>query len=75
MNSQRLDGKEELEKALASRGQLSIDDLVINTNPQCIFNTGLSNNHISIEFDDRDDLLESLCKKVFGAIPRYRKDE
>lgn len=70
MCEQRLDGKAELEKALATKGDIDWSKIVTtnNTSLTCSF---LERENLAIEFESRDALLTSLCQRVFGAAPTY----
>lgn len=85
MDGERLDGKAELEKAIAQHDSIShfgsnlllTDDAIdwnkiVITGPQPTISFG-ENTGYSIEFENRDALLEALCQKVFGAKPIYKQ--
>lgn len=85
MSQQRLDGKAELEKALAQHGSISrfgsnllltdekMDLGKITITGACPQVSSFDFQTISMTFESRDALLEALCKKVFGAKPFYKQ--
>jgi len=72
MSEQRLDDKAELEKTLVTKGDIDWDKLVMTNNISLTYSF-LERNNLSIEFENRDALLEELCQKVFGAKPIYKQ--
>lgn len=85
-NNNKLDGKVELEKALAHHEEnshfganlLLTDDKIdwskcVVTGSQATFSFYEPNSTTAISFESRDALLEALCQKVFGAKPTFKQ--
>lgn len=66
MSEQRLDD-------LVTKGDIDLSKLV-TTNSNSLTYSFLERNNLSIEFENRDALLEALCERVFGAKPTFTND-
>jgi hypothetical protein len=72
MNEQRLDGKAELEKAIATKGDIDWSKIAM-TNDNLPTYSFLVRENLTVDFENRDALLEALCQKVFGAKPTFKQ--
>lgn len=73
LTEQQLDGKAELEKVLAPKGDIDWSKLIMTNNNSLTYSF-LERENLSIEFESRDALLNALCQKVFGAKPTFTND-